>query len=44
MPEVIMNLMDKIEAVKGKDYVQGMVDMANLLAPDRKPDELKKAE
>lgn len=35
MPEEIIKIMEKIEAVKGKEYVRGMVDMANLLAPDR---------
>ena len=35
MPENIVNLVNKIAAVKGEAYVKGMVDMANLLAPDR---------
>lgn len=34
MPENIVNLIDKIAAVKGQDYAKGLVDMANLLAPD----------
>lgn len=33
MPEVIVDLLSKIEAVRGREYVAGMVDMANLLAP-----------
>ena len=34
MPENIVNLIDKIAAVKGQDYAKGLVDMANLLAPN----------
>lgn len=34
MPEKIVNLIDKIAAAKGQDYAKGMVDMANILAPD----------
>lgn len=33
MPENVINLLNAIEAVKGEDYVAGMVDMANILAP-----------
>lgn len=39
MPENIVNLIDKIAAVKGQDYAKGLVDMANLLAPDAERDE-----
>jgi hypothetical protein len=39
MPETIVNLVNKIAAVKGEAYVKGMVDMANLLAPDRDEEE-----
>lgn len=34
MPENIVNLIDKIAAVKGQEYVKGLVDMANILAPE----------
>lgn len=37
MPENIVDLAKAIEAVKGREYVAGMVAMANLLAPS-KPD------
>lgn len=37
MPEKIVNLLNAITAVKGKEYAEGLVDMANLLAP-RKPE------
>ena len=33
MPENIVNILDSIAAVKGQEYVEGLVDMANLLAP-----------
>ena len=33
MPENIVNILDNIAAVKGQEYVEGLVDMANLLAP-----------
>lgn len=36
MPENVVNLLNAIEAVKGQDYVAGMVDMANILAPKAK--------
>lgn len=39
MPENIVNLIDKIAAVKGQDYAKGLVDMANLLAPDAEQEE-----
>ena len=41
MPENIVNLIDKIAAVKGQDYAKGLVDMANILAPNEEPEELK---
>ena len=37
MPENVINILDEIRKVKGQEYVEGMVDMANLLAP-RKTD------
>ena len=37
MPENVVNLLNAIEAIKGRTYVEGLVDMANLLAPN-KPD------
>ena len=39
MPEKIIDLVDKIRTVKGQDYVNGLVDMANLLAPTEKETE-----
>lgn len=36
MPENIVNIIDSIKAVKGEEYAQGLVDMANLLAPKPK--------
>lgn len=42
MPENIVNILDSIKAVKGQEYVEGLVDMANLLAPKAKPEEDKK--
>lgn len=36
MPEKIVNILDSIAAVKGQEYVEGLVDMANLLAPKAK--------
>ena len=40
IPENIVNLIDKIAAVKGQDYAKGLVDMANILAPNEEPEEL----
>ena len=37
MSENVVNILDKIREVKGQEYVEGLVDMANLLAP-RKAD------
>lgn len=39
MPEKIVNILDAIEAVKGQEYVEGLVDMANLLSPKVKKEE-----
>jgi len=36
MPENIVNILDSIKAVKGQEYVEGLVDMANILAPKAK--------
>lgn len=36
MPENIVNILDSIKAVKGEEYAQGLVDMANLLTPNTK--------
>ena len=33
MPENIVNILDSIAAVRGQEYVEGLVDMANILAP-----------
>ncbi len=32
MPENIINILDSIAAVRGQEYVEGLVDMANILA------------
>lgn len=39
MPDKIVNIIDSIKAVKGEEYAQGLVDMANLLAPKPKPED-----
>lgn len=39
MPENIIFLVDKIRAVRGQEYANGMVDMANLLVPNATPQE-----
>lgn len=39
MPENVVDLLDKIKAVKGQEYVEGLVDMANILAPRQKTEE-----
>lgn len=38
MPEKIVNILENIAKVKGQDYVEGLVDMANILAPKAKAD------
>lgn len=38
MPEKIVNILENIAKVKGQDYVEGLVDMANILAPKNKAD------
>ena len=38
MPENVINILDEIRKVKGQEYVEGMVDMANLLAPRKSED------
>lgn len=42
MPENIIDLVDKIRAVKGQEYANGLVDMANLLAPTAAPEDEEK--
>jgi hypothetical protein len=39
MPENVINILEAIKAAKGQEYVQGMVDMANMLAPIHKDSE-----
>lgn len=39
MPEKIVNVLENIAAVKGRDYVEGLVDMANILAPKVKTED-----
>lgn len=39
MPENIVNILDSIKAVKGQEYVEGLVDMANILAPKVKTED-----
>jgi hypothetical protein len=34
MPENVVDLLSKIQSVKGQEYVKGLVDMANILAPE----------
>ena len=34
MPEKIVDLVDMIRSVKGQEYANGMVDLANLLVND----------
>lgn len=36
MPEKVVDLLEKIAAAKGQEYVEGLVDMANILAPTPK--------
>ena len=38
MSENIVNILESIREIKGEEYVEGLVDMANLLDP-RKTDE-----
>ena len=38
MSENIVNILESIREIKGEEYVEGLVDMANLLAP-RKTEE-----
>lgn len=42
MPEKVVNLLNAIEAVKGKAYTEGLVDMANILAPSKAEEEKEK--
>jgi hypothetical protein len=37
VPDKIVNILESIKEAKGQEYVEGLVDMANLLAP-RKTD------
>ena len=39
MPENIVNILDRIAEVKGQEYVEGLVDMANMLAPKPKSED-----
>lgn len=39
MPENIVDFLDKIAAAKGQEYVEGLVDMANILAPKAEDEE-----
>ena len=39
MPEKIVNILENIAAVKGQEYVEGLVDMANILAPKIKSED-----
>lgn len=39
MAERIIDILDGIAAVRGQAYVEGLVDMANLLAPREKKTE-----
>lgn len=33
VPDKIVNILESIKEAKGQEYVEGLVDMANLLAP-----------
>ena len=44
MAEKIVNILEEIRKVKGQEYVEGMVDMANLLSAGRKDQEDKDPE
>lgn len=39
MPENIVDILAAIKDAKGQEYVEGMVDMANLLAPRKNSEE-----
>lgn len=39
MAETIVNILEEIRKVKGQEYVEGMVDMANLLTGKKPQDE-----
>lgn len=39
MPENILNILESIKEAKGEQYVEGLVDMANLLAPRKTEEE-----
>lgn len=39
MPEKVVELLNAIEKVRGKEYTEGLVDMANILTPTARPDE-----
>lgn len=39
MPENIVNILDSIAAARGQEYVEGLVDMANILAPKVKTED-----
>lgn len=41
MAENVVDLLNKIAEVRGEEYAQGMVDMANLLTTPAKPEEPK---
>ena len=40
MPEIVVDILSKIREVKGQEYVEGLVDMANLLSPKAKEEEM----
>lgn len=35
MPENIVNILESIKEARGQEYVEGLVDMANMLAPKK---------
>ena len=39
MSENIVNILEEIRKVKGQEYVEGMVDMANLLTTKKSKEE-----
>lgn len=38
MPENVVNLINAIKSARGEEYAEGLVDMANILAPKAKPE------
>lgn len=39
VPENIVNILECIKEARGQEYVEGLVDMANMLAPRKTEDQ-----